>query len=53
MTYYEMKDAVVSALANIDNDRLHYLKWIEPRWFDDIIEEIEEDMGIDLGRYKG
>lgn len=53
MTYYEMKESVVLALANLNNDRLSELKWIEPRWFDDIIEELEEEMNISLKKYKG
>lgn len=50
MTYLEMKDAVINALANMDYERLNHLKQMDGRWFEDIIEEIESEMEITIKR---
>lgn len=42
MTYIEMKDAVIKALADNNREELKHLSDLDGRWFDDIIEELKE-----------
>ena len=42
MTYTEMKDAVIKALADNNREELKHLSDLDGRWFDDIIEELKE-----------
>ena len=51
MTYLEMKDAVINALANFYSSRLRELANMDRRWFDDIIEELEAEMDITIKRF--
>ena len=44
MTYYEMKDAIINALANKDDWEVRHLFSLDGRWFEDIIEELETEM---------
>lgn len=43
MTYTEMKDAVIKALAEKDGQELKHLSGLDGRWYDDIIEELKGD----------
>ena len=38
MTYTEMKQAVIKALANKDEEELKHLQWLDGRWYEDIME---------------
>lgn len=42
MTYLEMKDAVIKALADNNTEDLKHLSNLDGRWFDDIIEEVNK-----------
>lgn len=50
-TYYEMKNAVINALANFYSSRLRELAQMDKEMFNDIIEEIEKDMDISINRF--
>jgi diaminopimelate decarboxylase len=43
MTYYELKDRIIFALANKDEEEVRHLFSLDGRWFLDIIEEIESE----------
>lgn len=42
MTYTEMKNAVIKALADNDREELKHLSNLDGRWFDDIFEELKK-----------
>lgn len=43
MTYTEMKQAVIKALANKDEEELKHLQWLDGRWYEDIMEELKTE----------
>lgn len=43
MTYTEMKQAVINALANKDEEELKHLQWLDGRWYEDIMEELKTE----------
>lgn len=51
MTYLEMKDAVINALANFYSSRLRELEQKDQEIFNDIIAELEKDMDITIKRF--
>lgn len=46
MTYLEMKDAVIMALANKNNKRARELYLQDAEQFKDIIDEIDSEVGM-------
>lgn len=48
-TYLELKNAVINALANFRSSRLRELSSNE--YFEDVIDEIESEMGITITRF--
>lgn len=43
MTYAEMKNAVVKAIAEKDGQELKHLSGLDGRWYDDIMEELAQE----------
>ena len=41
MTYAEMRDKIVEAIRNNDNEELKHLQSLDGRWYEDITEELE------------
>ena len=52
MTYLDMKDAIILAFADDDEGRLYELRSISPKWYDEIVEEIETLMGLEVDNWE-
>ena len=51
ITRTEMKQAVINAFANFYSSRLRELEQIDKEMFDDIIKELENEVGITFKRF--
>ena len=49
-TYLEMKESIIFALANYDYQRLSRLRIMDHNEFDEVIKNLEKEMGIDLSK---
>ena len=48
MSYYEMRETVYFALVFCNKEKLDDLKKKNPEWFNKIVKELDQEMGIDV-----